>query len=282
MGISEALQDFIYTYYINPIKYDLGYNPVNTITWAIILGFVIFVIFKILNKLEIRADWEFTKAILPYIVVGSTLRVMEDAELFKPPLTYVFTTPPIYVLMFVVTILLLIISIRLHKSGYIENWKRSFAIAGIVWSLINLGVLLLSGSLVNPGILIIVFLLGTGITLIFYFVFKKIGYTLFNNQVNITILWAHLLDASSTFIGVDFMDYHEKHVVPTLLIDLAGTASIMIPLKIIIFIPVIYILDTQFEKDDESEKLKDLVKLVIIILGLAPATRNTLSMVFGV
>ncbi|KAF5423250.1 MAG: putative membrane protein [Candidatus Methanomarinus sp.] len=282
MGISEALQDFIYTYYINPIKYDLGYNPVNTITWAIILGFVIFVIFKILNKLEIRADWEFTKAILPYIVVGSTLRVMEDAELFKPPLTYVFTTPPIYVLMFIVTILLLIISIRLHKSGYIENWKRSFAIAGIVWSLINLGVLLLSGSLVNPGILIIVFLLGTGITLIFYFVFKKIGYTLFNNQVNITILWAHLLDASSTFIGVDFMDYHEKHVVPTLLIDLAGTASIMIPLKIIIFIPVIYILDTQFEKDDESEKLKDLVKLVIIILGLAPATRNTLSMVFGV
>jgi|LGOV01.1.fsa_nt_gb uncharacterized membrane protein len=282
MGISEALQDFIYTYYINPIKYDLGYNPVNTITWAIILGFVIFVIFKILNKLEIRADWEFTKAILPYIVVGSTLRVMEDAELFKPPLTYVFTTPPIYVLMFVVTILLLIISIRLHKSGYIENWKRSFAIAGIVWSLINLGVLLLSGSLVNPGILIIVFLLGTGITLIFYFVFKKIGYTLFNNQVNITILWAHLLDASSTFIGVDFMDYHEKHVVPTLLIDLAGTASIMIPLKIIIFIPVIYVLDTQFEKDDESEKLKDLVKLVIIILGLAPATRNTLSMVFGV
>ncbi|TKY91702.1 MAG: DUF63 family protein [Candidatus Methanomarinus sp.] len=163
-----------------------------------------------------------------------------------------------------------------------KNWKRSFAIAGIVWSLINLGVLLLSGSLVNPGILIIVFLLGTGITLIFYFVFKKIGYTLFNNQVNITILWAHLLDASSTFIGVDFMDYHEKHVVPTLLIDLAGTASIMIPLKIIIFIPVIYILDTQFEKDDESEKLKDLVKLVIIILGLAPATRNTLSMVFGV
>lgn len=282
MGISEALKDFIYTYYIDPIKYDLGYNPVNTITWAIILGFVIFVIFKILNKLEIRADWEFTKAILPYIVVGSTLRVMEDAELFKPPLTYVFTTPPIYVLMFIVTILLLIISIRLHKSGYIENWKRSFAIAGIVWSLINLGVLLLSGSLVNPGILIIVFLLGTGITLIFYCIFKKTGYTQFNNQVNITILWAHLLDASSTFIGVDFMDYHEKHVVPTLLIDLAGTASIMIPLKIIIFIPVIYILDTQFEKDNESEKLKDLVKLVIIILGLAPATRNTLSMVFGV
>jgi uncharacterized membrane protein len=282
MGISETLQDFIYTYYIDPIKYDLGYNPVNTITWAIILGFVIFVILKILNKLEIRADWEFTKAILPYIVVGSTLRVMEDAELFKPPLTYVFTTPPIYVLMFVITILLLIIFIRLHKSGYIENWKRSFAIAGIVWSLINLGVLLLSGSLVNPGILIIVFLLGSGITLIFYFIFKKTGYTLFNKPVNITIIWAHLLDASSTFIGVDFMNYHEKHVVPTLLIDLAGTASIMIPLKIIIFIPVIYVLDTQFEKDDESEKLKDLVKLVIIILGLAPATRNTLSMVFGV
>lgn len=282
MGIFEALQDFIYTYYIDPIIYDQGYNPVNTITWALILGFVIFVILKILNKFDVRADWDFSKAIIPYIIVGSTLRVMEDAQIFDPPLKYVFITPPIYVLMFIITILLLIISIKLHKSGYIDNWKRSFAAAGIMWSLINIGVLLSVENIVDPGILITVFLLGSGITLIIYIIFKKTGYTLFNKPVNITILWAHLLDASSTFIGVDLLGYHEKHVVPTFLIDLTGTASIMFPLKILIFIPVIYILDTQFEQDDESERLKDLMKLIIIILGLAPAIRNTLRMVFGI
>jgi len=285
MGIFEVLQDFIYRYYINPIIEDSGYNLVNTITWAIILGIAIFVILKILNKLDIKADWNFSKAIFPYIVAGSTLRVMEDSEKIDLPFYYIFITPNIYVLMFIITILLLMIFVRLHKSGYIDNWKMGFAAVGILWSLINLGILLSVENIVDPGILITVFLLGSGITLIIYIIFKKTGYTLFNKPVNITILWAHLLDASSTFIGVDFgvnsLTYEEKHVVPTFLIDLTGTASIMFPLKILIFIPVIYILDTQFEQDDESERLKDLMKLIIIILGLAPAIRNTIRMVFG-
>ena len=91
-----------------------------------------------------------------------------------------------------------------------------------------------------------------------------------------------MLDASSTFFGVDFLGYYEKHVVPSFLIDLTGTASIMFPLKLIIFIPVIYILDTQFDDDDESRRLRELVKLTIIVLGLAPATRNTVRMVLGI
>jgi len=36
--LAVDLGNFIYQYYINPIIYDTGYNPVNTITWAIILG----------------------------------------------------------------------------------------------------------------------------------------------------------------------------------------------------------------------------------------------------
>jgi uncharacterized membrane protein len=55
----------------------------------------------------------------------------------------------------------------------------------------------------------------------------------------------------------------------------------MLPLKLLIFIPLIYILDTRFEEDEESRKLKDLMKLTIIVLGLAPATRNTISMLFA-
>ncbi len=105
---------------------------------------------------------------------------------------------------------------------------------------------------------------------------------MFTQRINISILCAHLLDASSTFMGVDFLGYYEKHVVPTFLIDLAGTAAIMVPLKLIIFIPVIFILDTQFDEDDESRRLRDLMKLTIIVLGLAPATRNSIRMVLGI
>jgi len=282
MGIFEVLQEFLYKYYINPIIDDSGYNPVNTLTWALILGFCIFGILRIFTKLNVRADWEFTKLIIPYIIAGSSMRVMEDAELFSPPLKYIFITPPIYVLMFIITILLLTISIRLHKSGYVDDWKKIFGAAGVLWALINLGVLLLIKSITHPGVLIAIFLLGTGIVLLIYLIAKNTGYTMFTLPVNISILWAQLLDASSTFIGVDYLGYIEKHVVPTFLINLAGTAVIMIPLKLMIFIPLIHILDTQFDQDDESRRLKDLMKLIIIILGLAPATRNTLRMVLGI
>ena len=56
----------------------------------------------------------------------------------------------------------------------------------------------------------------------------------------------------------------------------------MYPLKLIIFVGVIYALDTQFEKDEESENLKMLIKMVILILGLSPATRNTIRMMLGI
>jgi uncharacterized membrane protein len=282
MGIFEVLEEFIYKYYIDPIVYDLGYNPVNTLTWALILGFCIFGILRIFTKLNVRADWKFTKLIIPYIIAGSTMRVMEDAELFSPPLKYIFITPPIYVLMFIITVLLLTISIRLHRSGYVDDWKKIFGAVGVLWALINLGVLLKIERITHPGVLIAIFLLGTGIALLIYLIAKNTGNTMFTLPVNISILWVQLLDASSTFIGMDYLGYIEKHVVPTLLINLTGTAVIMIPLKLMIFFPLIYILDTQFDQDDESRRLKDLMKLIIIILGLAPAARNTLRMVFGI
>ena len=53
-------------------------------------------------------------------------------------------------------------------------------------------------------------------------------------------------------------------------------------LCLIIFIGVLYVLDTQFEDDERSLNLKVLIKLVILILGLSPATRNTVRMMLGI
>ncbi|HJH27472.1 MAG TPA: hypothetical protein C5S37_12105 [Methanophagales archaeon] len=33
--MTEAIRHFIETYYLHPITYDTGYNPINTITWAL-------------------------------------------------------------------------------------------------------------------------------------------------------------------------------------------------------------------------------------------------------
>jgi len=97
-------------------------------------------------------------------------------------------------------------------------------------------------------------------------------------RFNLMIVYAHMLDASSTYLGVDWFGYYEKHVVPTFLIDLAGTAVVMYPLKLIVLLPALFMIDKAI--DDRS--LRNLTKLALITLGLAPAVRNTLRLALGV
>jgi uncharacterized membrane protein len=88
-----------------------------------------------------------------------------------------------------------------------------------------------------------------------------------------------MLDASSTYVGVDWFGYTEKHVLPNFLIDLAGTALVMYPLKLLILIPVLALIDDAL-KDEPS--LKNLTKLALLTLGLAPALRNTIRLTLGI
>jgi Predicted membrane protein len=99
------------------------------------------------------------------------------------------------------------------------------------------------------------------------------------------------MDATSTVIGIEVFGYYEKHVLPAYLIELTGTAFVMYPLKLAIFFLVVWLLDKGLEKamESESEKekeqvgqVKNAIKFVIIILGLAPAIRNSIRLFFGI
>ncbi len=95
-----------------------------------------------------------------------------------------------------------------------------------------------------------------------------------------------MIDASSTYVGMDWLGYYEKHVVPTFFIDFVGmftdhAALVMYPLKLLVFIPVFYMLDNEF-KGENDKKIVPLMKLVILVLGLSPAVRNTLRIMMGV
>lgn len=280
----DKISQFINTYYLNPIRGDEGYNIVNTFTWAVILGICIFGVFRLLEKLEVKLTPRFIASVLPFVLAGSSLRVLEDspAGIFQPPYSYLLITPNIYFLVFAITVGCLWISIQLHKAGLVKDFHLTFAGFGIVWFFINLIVLLYLENIVALYVPLFVLVAGTGLTLTFYLVAHHFKSSIFTDPLNLSILMAHLMDASSTYIGIDKLGYFEKHVVPSYLIDLTGTALVMYPLKLIIFIGVIYVLDTQFEDDERSLNLKELIKMVILILGLSPATRNTVRMMLGI
>jgi uncharacterized membrane protein len=280
----DKISQFINTYYLDPIRGDEGYNPVNTLTWAVVLGICIFGVFKLLEKLEVKITPRFIASVLPFVLAGSSLRVIEDspADIFHPPFSYLLITPNIYFLVFVITVGCLWISIRLQKAGVVKDFHLTFASFGLVWFFINLAILLHFENIVFPFVPLFVLGAGTGLTFIFYLIARHFKSSIFTDPLNLSILMVHMMDASSTYIGVDKLGYFEKHVVPTYLINLTGTALVMYPLKLIIFMGVLYILDTQFDDDERSSNLKVLIKMVILILGLSPATRNTIRMMLGI
>lgn len=280
----DTISQFINTYYLDPIRGDEGYNVVNTFTWAMVLGICIFGIYRLLEKLEVKITPRFIASILPFVLAGSSLRVIEDspAGIFHPPFSYLLITPNIYFLVFAITVGCLWISIRLQKAGLIKDFHLAFAGFGLAWFFANLITLLYFENVVASYVPLFVLGAGIGLTFIFYLVAYHFKSSIFTDPLNLSILMVHMMDASSTYVGVDNLGYFEKHVVPAYLIDLTGTALVMYPLKLIIFIGVLYVLDTQFEDDERSSNLKVLIKLVILILGLSPATRNTVRMMLGI
>jgi uncharacterized membrane protein len=283
-SLIDKISQFINTYYLDPIRGDEGYNTVNTLTWAVVLGICIFGVFKLLEKLEVKITPRFIASVLPFVLAGSSLRVIEDspAGVFHPPFSYLLITPNIYFLVFAITVGCLWISIRLQKAGLVKDFHLTFAGFGLVWFFVNLITLLHFENMVTPYVPLFVLGAATGLTFTFYLVARHFKSSIFTDPLNLSILMVHLMDASSTYIGIDKLGYFEKHVVPTYLINLTGTALVMYPLKLIIFIGVLYILDTQFEDDERSLNLKVLIKMVILILGLSPATRNTIRMMLGI
>ncbi len=270
----SAFGDFIQRYYIDPIIHDTSYNPVDTVTWAIFLCLAVLGLVKLFRRLEIKMDERLVVCTIPYILAGSSLRVIEDADLVQPPASFLLITPPIFFLVFFVTAACLLLTRKILG----EDFYRGYAALGLAWTTLNLVLLSIVGFR-NAWVIAVVFAFGSALTGVILLLRLRLRWLDFlDDRFNLAIIYAHMLDASSTYVGMDWFGYYEKHVVPTFLIDLVGTAAIMYPLKLLILLPLLKVIDSSIE----DPSLRNLTKLTLIILGLAPALRNTLRLALGV
>ena len=273
------LGNFINQYYINPIIYDTGYNPVNTITWAIILGLSLFGVVKLLDRLHLSVDEVFIFAVSPYIFAGGSLRVVEDAGIVAAPLKYLLITPLIYFFIFFVCVAILLVSVGLERiSGIKYYWP--FALGGAVWSVLNVWILYTTAVSFDSRIFVLILSVGAALAFLVFAIARILNFTLLKDRVNAYVLDGQLLDATATAFGLTFLPYAEKHVLPNFLIEATGTAFVMYPLKLIVTIPILFIVDEYLKS--ESRNLTGLVKLAILTVGLAPAIRDTLRMTLGI
>ena len=280
--VDTFLPDIIQTTFFS------GYTIFNTVVYTLILVIFILAIIKMFRKIEIDPISIFY-SIIPFIFLGSSTRALVDNGIY--PKTIFLITPGLYILVGMITIFSFLFSIYLFNKKGID-YRYTLLSLGILFSIPNIFFF----SNVNFTAIAYVILTWIIVSIIFlamaFFVLYIKNIIVENNgeknisntlekikkyKINFSILLAHLFDASTTYVAVEYYNYYEQHVLPNAINQLFDTYLTLFPMKIIVIVAVLYIIDQYFD----DLMIKNLLKLTVFVLGLAPGLRNILTLAIG-
>lgn len=287
------ISEFIYKYYIDPVKYGEPYNVVETLTYAIILVLCVYLLYRWMSQssrlsdIGLTIDGPFVLATLPYVILGGVLRVIQDTGMITGDLQFLIVTPPIYFVLFFFTIGMIFLARYLKLQGLIKNFNAFYAGAGCVAVVIVTLVLAAWGithTRIDLFVLCIIPLMAiTATAVIWAFIRYVLKWTYVTDPLYLVLIFGHMLDASATSYGIDLhpsVHYIEQHVVGSSLINMTGTAFVMFPLKLVVLFPAIYIM--QLYRKEANPAFWHLVLLAMIVVGFAPGIRDMTRMVLYV
>jgi uncharacterized membrane protein len=280
------ISDFIYKYYIDPIRLGQPYNVVDTSTYAIILVVSVYLVYRWLRRSGVTLDDGFILATLPFVVLGGLLRVIEDTGMISSDLRFLLVTPLIFFFVFLIAAVALAVSRILERRHLIPRFLPFYGGVGVGASVVVALVLLwfgLTRTTIDPVVLTAILAIATATSLAVMALLQLVlrwGFA--KAPLYRLLVIGQMLDASATGYGIDFgpIPYQEVHVVGSALIKWAGTAFALFPLKLAVVIPAIYVLELY--KKEGNRELANLVLLAMIVVGLAPGVRDMTRMVLHV
>lgn len=261
----EHVKNFLFTKFWLPIiDESVYYNPYNTVVLAILFGLIILYVIKpLIDRMDIKVDKNFVLGFSPFIVFGGLLRTLKDVDAIN---SILLETPFIYLNLFAAGLILLYLSKNLEKRLEIKYHKFLMA-SGALLSLVILPFFQVKEPLA--------LLLFTGMV----FLWSVPGYLFLKYKKKEFFTWefilpvaAHYLDATSTFVALEF-GADEKHVLGRIFIEIFGSAGMFI-LKSLVIIPVVAYIIRNFEGEEKMFYI-----FVITLLGLGIATRNIIQTV---
>ncbi|MEM5813200.1 MAG: DUF63 family protein [Candidatus Aenigmatarchaeota archaeon] len=262
------IKDFFVNYFINPIIKGSGYNIVNTLVYGIVLGLASLTIYKFLKRIGIKLDVMFFSSLIPFILLGSVVRVLKDLGIAR---SLLFVTPLVFVVVFSIAITTLFISIAIEKITRMEYQFILFSL-GLLYLLIAFSKLAKNIIDYSPLFLVIKYTILSSI--LFFILYKR----KIVSESNFIVVLSHCFDVSTTYVAINSSKFIEQHVLANFLISNFGAISLFLS-KIIGIVLALFIIDKKIKNEEE----KNFVKFVILILGLAPGLRNLLLMMcFGI
>jgi uncharacterized membrane protein len=292
-----------------------GYTLVSEVGYAFTLIFSLTGVVFLLRRLELGSNVSFIYPLIPFMLFGGGLRVVEDAmdavpEGVEPAIQYpansLIISPLIYFTVFFITLAAVLVSVWLDRSGTTETFE---------WPLAGIGTAILAGTIGYLG-----WLAATETYVEFHPVFTVLtmGFAVLiavglwvpirrrfpwmasgTPVLGGVILWAHSVDGVSNVLAIDWgqelglaNDLVPKHpvnrgiiaisesVLPESLTAVIGTAWPFLIVKVVAALVVIALFDeTMYE---EGPRFTTLLLIAIIAVGLGPGTRDMLRATFGI
>lgn len=273
--------DILFDFFCKPIVDYSGYNLVNTLVYAVILLAVAFlIVVPWLKRSQLLLNHRFLFSLLPFILLGSSFRILEDLRLVQrscnPFSPWFYTiTPGIYIATGILTIAALWLSLQIGKKDS-NKTLRFFGAIGTVLAIPVLVFLLLRFKVWNGffGVLA----LALALLLVARFGTKAWKKTrpILESQLNQLVFLGQMLDASATFTAIQFYHCAEEHVLSGGIINAFGPFAFVI-VKFALMLLVLYYAD----KEVEDAKTRDFIKILIAIIGFAPGIRDALTLAVG-
>ncbi|MEM4780429.1 MAG: DUF63 family protein [Halalkalicoccus sp.] len=292
-----------------------GYTTLSTVSYALVLVFMLVGVLFLLRKLDIGKNPGFFFALFPFMLFGGALRTVEDASIallrdtgepaISFPVSGLFISPFIYFTVFFVTLAALLVSVGLARNGLASRYEYPLAAFGtlaFVATVGYLGWLAVSTTVleINPGIAIITLVGATLVAAIAWVATER-----FAPEVNagtgymgVLVVWGHAVDGFANVLSLDWSTelgiptYSPKHVVNSAIIDITesvqpesvseaiGTAWPFLFVKIAAALFVVWVFnDEMFE---ESPRFSMILLVAILAVGLGPGTRDFLRATFGI
>jgi uncharacterized membrane protein len=262
--ILTQLSEFITTYLV---YFGPGYNILNTVVFGILLGVFVILIIKMFKYIK-KDPKDLIIPVLPFIFFGSSTRALVDNGIY--PLSYWLITPGIYLITGFTTIIALLVGLYIEKKTRFD-YRYFIFMVGVVICLPNIF------NINHVNLIALGQVLGAWALVSSVFVLLRNKWGLIKDKFNLSVLLAQIFDASATFVAIDYYPYGEQHVLPNALIGITGTALVMFPLKIVIILLSLYIIDSYIQ----DKTIKNMLKLAIFILGISTGLRDLLSLIIG-
>ncbi|MFO7927899.1 MAG: DUF63 family protein [Halobacteriota archaeon] len=285
-----------------------GYTTVSTASYAVVLVFMLVGVLLLLRTLNVRLTPKFYVALLPYMLLGGALRVVEDTNvafiradlgmLIPYPSVALIISPFIYFVMFAFTLAVLVSVVVLSRRGVFDEYEPYLAGIGAVALAGTIGWLLYISATSDivgffPAVAIITLGGATLIAAVFWWASGRYAPVINEGTgyLGALIVWGHSVDGIANVLSLDWTDelgigvtYGSKHVVneatvritdglqPAWLSEAIGTAWPFLFIKVAAAIFVVWVFNDEIF--DESPRYAYLLLIAILAVGLGPGTRD--------